>query len=523
MSRTSSEKIFDGIASTLHCDPENPPCSPSRSGKEEKSQKGGTMDDFDDHQEQLSTVPLGPSYDQARDLALINGDSEVSSRRECSTADATKGDSSSIQAVKNSRGITDVPKNNGGNQVHGEDNVEDIVPEQVRIKVPPGGNGDNRKNGAQRTGPKHRAVTKIPASSPMNNHEEKGDHGGDEEAPRCCCASPRKDGARALAKNHTSYFPFGKGRTLFPITMSIVGIICSILCKESTNFVTLEKPIYVDAQHDTVTELGLFWMELCRTDEFINYEASVLTERPDLEYKETIIIDSGSYETSGSFTRTQVEYEGLDTDDLSFFYGGSMIINEHTESSVTEEADLGQIDSSPSSIKDCRKFKLDSNIVHDGLWNTARILVGFTTGIGFLFSVALISTSFWNSANLVAIAFGIFVTYLCQCFAFLFYDSTICRKYVCYSSTGTTIAAAASFCWFLAGVGTLCMYMYDRNQKHTQEMKNLKEQIVEKKRKKQRETFIATQWSIFDLFRPGSGNDTDPPSSSDEEASKASL
>ncbi len=533
-----SEQIFGSIASTFHCDPENPPCSPRRqrdgnkndnndeelgmeysnSGDDNNNNKKRnysgqkpiettTSGDDNDNNEYLSTIPLSPSHD-------------ASSKRECSTVDARKGHSSAAARVQKSNSPnkttnrTKLPRSshnkdhkgyrssNGSSEevvVH-VDSTDAGIPEHVRIKVSspssPGGNGNNKSGGDQVVivSPKHRASSKVPTSSPRS-HDDVGKGGNVEKVKEGSNTKGGRANVKDLVKKHTSSFPFGKWRTLFPITMSLVAIICSILCKESTNFVTLDEPIYIDAQHETIQELGLFWMELCRTEEFVTFEAS------------------------GLVTRTEVEYEedAEDMDDLSFFYGSSIIINEHTTSDSTEIL-TGERTTSGNATQDCRKYKLDSNIVHDGIWNAARILVGFTTGIGFLFTAVLTTTVFWNSVNLIVVAFGIFFTYLCQCFAFLFYDSTICKKYVCYSSTGTTIAVVAALCWFLAGIGTLCMYLYDRNEKHRKEIEHLRNKTI----KKRRETFLALQWSIFDLFKPPSSHDTEPPSSADE-GSKSSM
>ena len=73
-----------------------------------------------------------------------------------------------------------------------------------------------------------------------------------------------------------------------------------------------------------------------------------------------------------------------------------------------------------------------------------------------------------------------------------------------------------SVCWFLAGIGTLGMYLYDRNEKHKKVMESLKKEIV-RKRKNKKEAFIAIHY-----FRSPSSGDTEPPSSADE-SSKVSL
>lgn len=453
----------------------------------------------------LSLIPLNPSfnekqnkYDQISVTPL--GDESTSTNNDSKTYNAVKP----INATSLSRSKR---KQQDQRKIKNSDEQlmsTDIEGQQKQQLHHASSNNDNVST--TKCSPKSRENTVLPLSSPSEGKTTNGDtqeeEAGEDHPKGCCSTFTTKEGRTAFIKQNTSKFPFGTLRTLYPVLLSIIALVCSILCKESTSFVTLGRPIYVDAQHETVKEIGLFFVELCKTDEYVTF---------GLEAQ--------------SSTITKVEYldDGGKESDSMFFFGTHQIINELTED-VTKDTDTTiNLDERP---KDCRKLKLESALVHDGLWNTARILVGFTTGIGFLFAFALTTTTFWRTANLVAIASGIFLSYLCQSFAFLFFDTTICKKNLCYRSTGTSLAIIASACWFAAGIGTLIMYMHDRNKRHKKEIAEMRLKS-RKKRQMQEAEFMSSQWAIYDyfsFFRPKSpSEETQVSTDSSAVASKSSI
>ena len=338
--------------------------------------------------------------------------------------------------------------------------------------------------------PKHREDGIIPISSPRQCDDQNHDT-GDEENPIICCSNMSKEVLKKGVKKHTGAFPFGVSRTVFPVIFSIVALICSIISKESTNFVTLEKPLYIDSEHLPVTEVGLFFMKVCETDKLENIDIAL-----------------------GLNTVRKVEY-----DEKSI-----AAVNDYIHSEATDHIEIGKIITLETKKTKCRKYKLGSTLVRDRLWNTARCFVGLTAGIGVLFAIATFTTIFWNSINLIVVSAGIFVTYLCQSFAFLFYDTNICKRHICHRSTGTTVAIVASFFWFFAGIGVMWLYIYDRNEKQKQMILSLRAKSKSKKdlENKERE-LVMIQWSILDFFRKRSTSNSDTDSHSSAGVSRVSL
>lgn len=413
--------------------------------------------------ENASVIPLGPSYDN-NSIVPVH-DREDSPKKSKNSRGRCRKNTSAVITEENfetevSRNLTDQPNDQVGS-----------IDENTSTNV---------------CAPQHRDNEKASPCSPSDNDVETGQQVIDKQSPK---HSPRKQNSlkdlKRKAKPHIGLFPFGVVRTLTPVILSIVATACSIMCKQSTSFVTLERPIYIDAKHNTVSELGLFYMDLCRTNEYININV-----------------------VSGDVTLTQVEYDEVDADDLSFFYSGPTILSEQTFSNATDQAALGRAQTSNEAASDCRKFRLDSTLVQDRLWNTARVFVGFTTGIGFMTTAALIAAIFWKSVNITAVSVAVFVSYLCQSFAFLFYDTTVCRKYLCYRSSGTNLAIIASVCWFFAGIGTLWIYMYDRTEKHKKLIQHVKQKKTLEKQKKKEERFLFSQWALLSIFQQRSTADT---------------
>ena len=285
-----------------------------------------------------------------------------------------------------------------------------------------------------------------------------------------------KNRLKSLAKKHTGIFPFGIGKTSITILSALAALTCSILCRNSTSFVKLGEPVFIDSQFEPVNELGLFYMNLCRTNEFVNIDP-----------------------LTGLSTITEVTYDEKDDVDGSSFFSEWNIIDENiVYSEATEIPESRGSDSTFLKKENCRKFKLESSIVNDGIWNAARIFLGFTTALGFLFTFAMASTSFWYSINLAVITTGMFVTYLCQSVAFLFFDTALCKRYSCQPSSGTILAIIASFFWFVAGLGSLWICIHKRYEKHEKEIELARNKSIIKNR----EDSMQIHWSILDYFRP---------------------
>jgi len=361
--------------------------------------------------------------------------------------------------------------------------------------------------------PKARPNHQVPQSSPTHHDEEKGishDYEKKEKdrSPRWNLKNVNQESFRSFRKENTTLFPFGKVRTIFPILMSLSAIICSMLCKESTSFVSLGKPVYVDG-YENLSELGLFYVKFCRTDEFINN------------------IDP----SSGIATIVKLEYaeEEEFIDDMAFF-NKPEIISETTFNvkMIDHEKDdqLTLLYNTSTDENDCRKFKLESTLVSDGLWNTVRLLVGYTAAIGFFVTIALVTTIFWKTINLIPISIGMFFTYLCQSFAFLFYDSTACKKHYCYHSRGTSLAVAACICWFSASIGTLIMLLHERNSKHLEKMRDINDRMAKRDTNRVKELYY-TQWAFFRIFKNNnsftSQTPTETSSSSISECDKSKM
>jgi len=105
----------------------------------------------------------------------------------------------------------------------------------------------------------------------------------------------------------------------------------------------------------------------------------------------------------------------------------------------------------------CEIFRLNSRDVDDNIFNLSRSLLGLATALGFVLSLMLTTSIYWESINLKPIGVGFLVTYFFQSFSMLFFDTDLCSDHSCKMGTGGILCIIASICWMVACVGTAKM------------------------------------------------------------------
>lgn len=257
--------------------------------------------------------------------------------------------------------------------------------------------------------------------------------------------SPRT--IRDILDKNTSIFPHGKLRTLTALISAIAALVLGIICKNSTDNLVMQNPIFIGPLYKDVTKIGLFYIDLCLINKM-----------------ESTYLDAN--------VTTVVHVEFLDKEAFSSGVGTlPLYTDKEISSNAPEKYDM---DDTVNQFDDtdviCRKLKLGSDVVRDDLWNLSRLSVGLSVSFGYLMTAILTTTVVWKTINLLPVIVGLFVTYLCQGLTFFLFDSELCAKYGCNHGKGTIFAIASCVCWFVSGVAVIIMqYCSKQNTEQDQE------------------------------------------------------
>ena len=246
-------------------------------------------------------------------------------------------------------------------------------------------------------------------------------------------------------REHISGFPFGQRWTYITIALALTSLTFSFLCKHSTRFVTLEKPMLLSATFEPITEVGLYYINLCLAQTIVNKDLQLGVETV---VKNSWITPDGKESFNlGDFAREYAVYTGETL--------------------------------SPSSIHQmifyddpiCATASLNSEMVDDLMWNLARTFVGWTTVYGILMTAIVFCVAFWSSVSLNNISVCLMMLYFFQCLVFFFFDCKICQRHTCTLSSGGIYALIATFSWFLCGMSCVRLLFLERDRARAERRK----------------------------------------------------
>ena len=285
---------------------------------------------------------------------------------------------------------------------------------------------------------------------------------------------------QSFRDEHLSWFSLGPIKTLLPIILAMTAFWLSVSVKNSTRFVDLEIPIEFGGNYESVSSMGLFYVEVCRADEIVSVDYTT----------HLVTISKLTFADNSSIDEEPVAIEITRMSTLDY--------TPQTATTLSEEYVPNDDE------KVCAKIRLTAETIGDGLWNCTRIFVGFTEWLGGLMAFTLIFACFWKTMNLVPIATGLLVTYICQAFSFFFLDTELCKTQGCSQSSGGAMAIAAVMCWFLAWVGVLNMIMYAGHEKRKMNILEKKQDIAAaiyaSKRTSRIRSYMQNQLSFLRLF-----------------------
>lgn len=114
----------------------------------------------------------------------------------------------------------------------------------------------------------------------------------------------------------------------------------------------------------------------------------------------------------------------------------------------------------------CTVHELEVNDVNDKMFQIARSMAFLACLLGGVLAACMTISIVWHSINLKPIGKGLLLTYFCQSFTFLFFDSRVCGMHKCSLSQGSINSIIACFCWILAAIAAARMDAYkDRKMK----------------------------------------------------------
>jgi len=139
----------------------------------------------------------------------------------------------------------------------------------------------------------------------------------------------------------------------------------------------------------------------------------------------------------------------------------------------------------------CEILRLSPDDIDDSIFDLSRSLLGMATALGFVLSLMLTTSIYWESINLKPIGVGFLITYFFQSFSMLFFDTDMCAEYSCKMGPGGVICIVASICWMAACIGTAKMDSFKlraiRARRREARKKAKAERKARKELKKQKE------------------------------------
>jgi len=242
---------------------------------------------------------------------------------------------------------------------------------------------------------------------------------------------------------HLQWFSHGLVWTCMAITFGWVGFGLSLAARQSTAFVLLKEPMYLDPRFEKIPAVGMIKIELCFNETHLDI-LEELNDDPQLV----------SQPQKRTFDLPLTELESHDFNKANDF--------------VADVIDNATIP--------CIIHRLTSDDVHDDAMYTTSVAAAFLAVVfGGFVTICLTFSAFWKTINLRPIGAGYLLAYFLQSFTFMIFDSNLCKDNMgCSMSRGGTLSAISSVCWIISCAA--CARMDRRKFKNEQKEKKIREQ-----------------------------------------------
>jgi hypothetical protein len=242
---------------------------------------------------------------------------------------------------------------------------------------------------------------------------------------------------------HFQWCAHGLVWTCMAITFGWVGVGLSFAARQSTGFVQLKEPMYLDPRYEKISAVGMIQLELC----FNETHLDILEELNDDDQLE-------AQPGNRMFDLPLTDIKSHDYKQANDFVAD-----------VIDDATIP-----------CIVHRLTSDDVHDDAMYTMSVSTAFLAMVfGGFVTICLTFSAFWKTINLRPIGAGYLIAYFLQSFTFLIFDSNLCKDNMgCSMSRGGTLSAIASVCWIISCA--TCARMDSRKFRNEQKEKEIREQ-----------------------------------------------
>eukprot|EP00536_Pseudo-nitzschia_multiseries_P009591 jgi/Psemu1/325710/estExt_fgenesh1_pg.C_2710011 len=240
------------------------------------------------------------------------------------------------------------------------------------------------------------------------------------------------------SKEHIEWCSHGTLWTCMALAFAWCGVGLSYMARQSTDFVSLNQPMYLDPRYETIPAFGMIKLELCWNATHLEVLDELRDDGGELNHKER------------RRTGELVEYERNNVVPVS---------------TVLDE----------DRVLDCMVHRLTSDDIHDDTMYTVSQAVAFLSMVmGGFVTICLTASIFWKSINLRPIGAGYLVAYFLQSFTFLVFDSDLCGDHQgCTLSGGGILSAIASVCWIVSCAASARM---EKRKLKTEQLREQQEQ-----------------------------------------------
>ena len=310
---------------------------------------------------------------------------------------------------------------------------------------------------------------------------------------------------------HFEWCAHGLIWTCLAITFGWAGFGMSIVARQSTDFVALKSPMYLDPRYEKIPTVGMIQLELC----FNETHLDILEELKDDDDEKFVLLDMKELKPQSRLFDEPV------TNNNGHTYPS------HGGARGTHFAVLDEIDDTPAN---CIIHRLTSDDVNDDVMYKVSQSVAFLAIVfGGFVTIFLTSSVFWKTINLRPIGMGYLVAYFLQSFTFLIFDSSLCKDNEgCTMSQGGIYSAIASVCWIISCAASARMdnRKFRNEQKESEERRDRIDRVYKSNMRKARKAAEPKprprEITISKATQPNNGS-TRRPSSRSESPDKQHL
>jgi hypothetical protein len=282
-STSIAEEMFETVESALHIDGDT--TSEESSKRKEPSQSQtvvASQDPPEDNPRQQKAEFVIPPELYSMDSYFEDVENQVSDVSQDDETDAHDGDesashkmlsikttfSSLAERFRSLAGRKDPPELQDAPSVESEETGSSNSSGTAST------DGSSSEKGDKSAANISQELTEIPLDEDANSQKKSESNQGKSRTRR----TPKSQSSTKEEEKHIILFGHGKKWTLIAIVLSWIGFAFAFLSRSSTEYVTLDIPIYIDAVFDTVTEIGLINLRLCYNESFTDQSGCMIHE-----------------------------------------------------------------------------------------------------------------------------------------------------------------------------------------------------------------------------------------------------